>query len=176
MREVAFEPRLEVGIHWIGHGVELRARLGVTSGGHLNSRQMNINAFAIDVVMGDVQRIRPRDERVVGAKRLDAVVTLRVIGRQRKIVRIKLNRFAIQFKRLVENLRFGDVVMFHRVLAEQISGRGEVLIINRFDGIQLDGFLVIFKRLGYRTVVAIIIREVVPDRCPVARIAIDQRV
>ena len=82
----------------------MRAGFGVTSDGDFNAREMDINAFALDVVAGDVQRVRPGDKRVVGAERLDAVITLCVIGREREIVRVKLDRLLVKRERLVENL------------------------------------------------------------------------
>src|SRR2546427_747525 len=54
--------------------------------------------------------------------------------------------------------------MLHGVLAEKKDRRAEVVIVNRFVGVQLNGLRVIIKRLGHRTVVAVIVGEIVPDR------------
>ena len=75
---------------------ELRAGFGITSGKHFDSGQMDVNTLAFDVVVGDLKCVRPRYERVIGAERADAVVALRVIGREREIVRVELHRLAIQ--------------------------------------------------------------------------------
>jgi len=55
--------------------------------GHFDAGQMQITPWRRSRRGRLFERVRPRHKRVVGAERADAVVSLGVIGRQRKIIR-----------------------------------------------------------------------------------------
>jgi len=162
--EAVFEPALDVGERRIGHVVEMHAGFGETAGGHFDPGQMEGNAFALVVVVGDLERVRPRPERVIGAERANAVIAFRVNGREQKILRIQLHGLAIQREGLVENLLLADVVKRPRVLAEKTNHGREILVIHRLRRIQFDGFGVIHEGVGDRAMFAVIVGELVPHR------------
>ena len=138
------------------------ARFLEAPGGDFDPRQMDINAFAFGLVVGGLERVRPRGQRVVGAQRADAVIAFRVIGREREIVRIEPDGLLVQRERLVKDLLFVDMVKCRRVPAIQINDEGEILIINRFVGVQRNGPVKTGKGVGYRAVLAVIVGEIVP--------------
>ena len=96
MGDAALKGVFKVGILRVGHDVELCPRFGITSGNHFNAGKMNINALAFDVVVGDLKRVAPGREHLVGAERADFVVTVRIIGHEPEIVRLELHRLAIK--------------------------------------------------------------------------------
>ena len=146
----------------VGHGIEVRLRLVVKSGGDFHAREVEQHAFAFVFIIADVQRVRPGRQRVVRAERFDAVVALGVVGGEDEIVRRQFHRLPVKPQRLVENLLLVDVVIFPRVLAIKINRRGEILVIHRLGGVQPDGFGVIQKRVVQPAMLAVIICELVP--------------
>ena len=98
----------------------MRAGFGKPADGHFDPGHMDVNAFALIVVVGDLKRVVHATSASF-AERANAVVSLRVIGRERKIIRRKLDGLAIQRERLVKNLLLVDAVKRPRILAEKIT-------------------------------------------------------
>ena len=68
----------------------MRAGFGEALGAELEPGEMEIDAFALDFVMGDGQGIGPGLEGLFEAQRLDAVVGLGDIGSEREIAGVEL--------------------------------------------------------------------------------------
>src|SRR6266567_1528503 len=162
--ETASDSSLEVCVHLIGDSVEVLARFGEAASVEFESGQVNIDPFAFDFVVGDAQGVGPGLERVFGPRRFDAVKSLGYVCRQREVGWVELERLLVEIERFVENLLLGYAVEFGRVLAKQINGRAEVMIIDRLDRIEFDGFGVVFEGLLYRPVMAVEIGQVVIHR------------
>ena len=123
---------------------------------------MHKDPFAVGLVGSDFQRVFPRGEGLVGWDGFYPVVGHGVVAGEHKVVRVELERLAVESERFAEDLLFIYFVKFHCVLAKEENRRGEILVINRLPGVQLDGFGVIFKGLFHRTAVAIVVRQIVP--------------
>ena len=104
------------------------------SGHEFEPRQVQIDTLALDLVLGDGERVGPGPQRVVGAQWFDSVVGLRYIHGQREVLRVQLERLAVKLERLVEYLLLGDAVEFPRVLAEETGAAGNCM----FCGAQLS--------------------------------------
>ena len=133
------------------------------SGENFRACEMQQHAFAFVLVAAEVQRVRPRDERVVRAEGFDAVVTRSIVSGEHEVVGREFQRLLVKAERLVENLLLVDAVKFPRVFAVEINGRGKILVIDRLGGIEADGFGVAGEGVGQFAVVAVVIRELVPD-------------
>ena len=81
------EAFLQHVVHVVGDAGEMRADRR-SAGGKLEPGEVQMNALALDFIVGDGERVRPGPEGVFGAQRLDAVVGLGDIGGQREVLRI----------------------------------------------------------------------------------------
>ena len=138
------------------------ASLGEAAGVDLDSGEVDMNALALHVVAGELQRAVPggdglvvefclsRIARVFGERwgRFDAVETDGIIAGEQEVIGFKGDRLAVEIERTIEHGGFVAAIVLHGILPEEEDSGSHVLVVGGLAGIQRDGFLVISKALA----------------------------
>ena len=160
LRRMRFFKSASVGL---GDSVNQRLRFRKAAGIEVEAGEMNVDALLLQLGLGQLERVRPGVERLVGADGGDAVVSLRQFGGQGEIVRGQLDGLVVKVQGHLKNLLvIGEIVVRARVSPVQVHAGGEVLVVNGFLRVQLDRLVVVLEHLGHRPRVAEQVGQVIP--------------
>ena len=102
--------------------------------------------------------------RVVEARGFQRVVALRVIRHEKEVRRIQRDGLAIQVEGFVKHLGLGELEEIGGVAPEDKHGRGQVVVVGRFLGVERDGLAVVLNGLCRVAIVPVEIGQIVPRR------------
>ena len=121
-----------------------------------------MDAFALEVITRNFQSSVPCLDGVLDARRANPVIALRKVGREFEVVWLQLEGLPVEGEGFVENGVFIDFEMFARGFSMEVNRDGQVVMVDRFEGSEVDGLLVVVERLFDRARMTINIREIVP--------------